>query len=64
MGKILKEQKITSFSPQANYYRNTQRPKVDKLFSIKEMSKGKKRAKYNFLARQLWRKIIIRANKM
>lgn len=62
MGKILKEQKITSFTPEANLWRNNHRPKVDKLFAIKDASKGKKRAKYDFMARQLWRKIVAHAN--
>lgn len=59
---IKKPIKITSFSYSANFYRNAQRTKVDKLFNVKNNSKGEKRRKFDFLARQLWRNIILRAN--
>lgn len=61
---IKKEVKITSFSPKANYYRNVHRSKVDKFFVIKMKSTGKKRKKFDYIARQLWRKIVIESNKL
>ena len=62
---MLKDEiKITSFTVDANIYRNKHRPKVDKFFLIKKRSKGKKAKKFDYLARQLWRKIIIAANKL
>ena len=65
MKKFLKEQKITSFSPEANAHRNMRRPKVDKLFSIKNSKKKKKdRMKFDMIARQLWRRIVQEANKL
>jgi hypothetical protein len=63
--EVLEEQKITSFSPEANAYRNINRYKVDKLFAMKEKSKEKKKIKmFDFLARQKWRKIIRESNKL
>lgn len=61
---IKKEIKISSWSLKANAHRNIHRPKVDKFFMIKAKSTGKKRKKFDFLARQLWRKIIIDSNKL
>ena len=62
MRKILPKQAIESFSIAANVYRNLNRPKVDKLFEIKASSRGKRRRKFDFLARQTWRKIVKKAN--
>jgi hypothetical protein len=60
--QILEEQELTSTTPQAHYYRNVNRPRVDKLFKLKEKSSGKKKKHFDFLARQLWRKIILHSN--
>ena len=63
--KVLKRQKILCFSPEANLYRNSQRRKVDKLFELKlRSSTSDKRVLYDFLARQKWRRIILKANSM
>ena len=59
-----KKVKITSWSPEANAYRNVHRERVDKFFLIKIKSRGKKRQKFDNLARQLWRQIIIASNKL
>jgi hypothetical protein len=64
MKKVLPEQTVTSFTPEANAYRNIHRPIVDKLFLIKSRSKGNLKKKLDFKARQLWRTIIIHANKL
>ena len=61
--KTIKSQVITCFSPEANFYRNSQRRKVDKLFEMKLRSNDpEKRALYDFLARQKWRRIIAKSN--
>lgn len=55
---------ITSFTPEANAYRNMHRPKVDKFFELKSESKGDDRRKFDRLARQAWRAILTVSNKM
>jgi len=61
--KYLEEQKIVSQNPEAIAYRNMRRWKVDKLFSIRDSKKDKKeKSKFDYLARQLWRKIIKDSN--
>ncbi len=63
--KYIEKQKITSRTPEANAYRNMRRGRVDKLFSIRDSKKKKsERAKFDYLARQLWRKIIRDSNKL
>ena len=65
MVTIKREIKIQNIdNPKANAYRNMRRSKVDKFFSIKSISRGKKRKKFDFLARQLWRKTILQSNKI
>lgn len=70
---MLQEQTITSFSPNACLYRWKMRPYVELLFEKRNViyENGKKRAptkreriKYDFEARELWRTIIIEANKL
>ena len=61
----IKEQKIISNTPEAIAYRNMNRPRVDKFFRIKYKSKTKEKTKkFDNLARQTWREIIIVSNKM
>lgn len=63
--KYSQEVKITSFSPEANYYRNKRRSKVDKLFYLKNAQRDNKlKRKFDYLARQLWRDIVTKANKL
>lgn len=59
---IKTEQRIESRTLEAHAYRNMHRPKVDKFFMIKYKSTGIKKKKFDRLARQLWRKIIMHSN--
>jgi len=64
MGKILKEQRIISRTLEAIAYRNIHRPKVDKLFILKLKNTKARRLKFDRLARQLWREVIAKSNKL
>lgn len=72
------EIKITNFNMHANFYRNARRPEVDNLFNKKEELsikakeiKGSEKEKLSneikdldHKARQLWREIIAKAEKL
>jgi hypothetical protein len=65
MNEKLIAPRITNFSPEANYYRNKNRPKVDRLFSMKDrVSDPKQQKMFDILARKLWVKVVTTAEKM
>ena len=62
---MLKKQKIISQSFQAIAYRNIRRPEVDKLLELKYTKKKREQQKeLDRAARQLWREIILKSNKL
>jgi hypothetical protein len=72
---MLKEQQITAFSPEACLYRWSMRAYVDNLFAkryamvrmadgSKRQTSRKEKSQYDFEARQLWRTVIVDANKL
>jgi len=72
---IIPEVKITSYTPEANLYRNTHRKTVDMLLSKKNsliknkdgstrMPSRSERVKYDEEARNLWRTIILESNSL